>query len=165
MNLTTKGDLVSNALRKGTIASDATLTDVEPQSVADGLLDLEMMMAEWLITPDLGIDVGYIFSEDGVEVAPEDPHGLPAYALNAVILNLALRILPDYAIEGSPSLVTKARFGKETLVKSMFKQRTPKLRYRNRVPIGSGNRYPNWIGVHFFHNKEEDNADDTTPPG
>ncbi|HDU2653330.1 TPA: recombinase RmuC [Yersinia enterocolitica] len=169
MNLTTKGDLVNNALRKGTIASDATLTDVEPQSVADGLLDLEMMMAEWLITPDLGIDVGYIFSEDGVEVAPEDPHGLPAYALNAVILNLALRILPDYAIEGSPSVVTKARFGKETLVKSSAAKKAKKAKakagYPNRMPIGSGNRLLTLNGHNYFHNRDEDNADDSTPPG
>lgn len=165
MNITTKGDLVNNALRKATIASDATLTDVEPQSVADALLDLEMMMSEWKIEGELGIDVGYLFSDPDIPIAPEDPHGLPMYALNAVIINLAVRIMPDYAIEASPSIITKARFGKETLVKSLFKLRTPKLHYRNRTPIGSGNRYPNWIGVHYFHSKEEDNGDDPVTSG
>lgn len=48
MNLTTKGDLVLAALRKLGVASNATLTDVEPQSMEDGVNDLEMMMAEWL---------------------------------------------------------------------------------------------------------------------
>ncbi len=37
MNLTTKGDLVLAALRKIGIASNATQTDVEPQSVEDGV--------------------------------------------------------------------------------------------------------------------------------
>lgn len=46
MNLTTKGDLVLAALRKLGVASNATLTDVEPQSMEDGVNDLEMMMAE-----------------------------------------------------------------------------------------------------------------------
>lgn len=43
----TKGDVVLFALRKCAVASNATLTDVEPQSIADGLDDLEAMMAEW----------------------------------------------------------------------------------------------------------------------
>lgn len=47
MNLTTKGDIVRAALRKLGVASDATLTDVEPQSMQDAVEDLELMMAEW----------------------------------------------------------------------------------------------------------------------
>lgn len=70
MNLTTKGDLVLAALRKLGVASNATLTDVEPQSMEDGINDLEMMMAEWLggdASP--GINVGYIFAD--ADVAPD----------------------------------------------------------------------------------------------
>ncbi|MCU6204661.1 packaged DNA stabilization gp4 family protein, partial [Enterobacter cloacae] len=40
----TKGDIVLFALRKPAIASNATLTDVEPQSVEDAIQDLENMM-------------------------------------------------------------------------------------------------------------------------
>lgn len=47
MQIKTKGDLVRAALRKLGVASDATLTDVEPQSMQDAIDDLEAMMAEW----------------------------------------------------------------------------------------------------------------------
>lgn len=86
MNLTTKGDLVLAALRKLGVASDATLTDVEPQSMEDGVNDLEMMMAEWLGGDDSpGISVGYIFADAEVAPSPGDEHGLSNNALNAVV--------------------------------------------------------------------------------
>ena len=47
MQIKTKGDIVRAALRKLGIASNATLTDVEPESVQDAVDDLEAMMAEW----------------------------------------------------------------------------------------------------------------------
>ncbi|HFJ1149021.1 TPA: packaged DNA stabilization gp4 family protein, partial [Shigella flexneri] len=81
-------------------ASNATLTDVEPQSMEDGVNDLEMMMAEWLggdVSP--GINVGYIFADADVAPEPGDEHGLSNNAINAVIFNLACRIAPDYALE------------------------------------------------------------------
>lgn len=118
MNLTTKGDLVLAALRKLGVASNATLTDVEPQSMEDGVNDLEMMMAEWLggdVSP--GINVGYIFADADVAPDPGDEHGLSNNAINAVIFNLACRIAPDYALEASAKLITTARYGKERLVK------------------------------------------------
>lgn len=118
MNLTTKGDLVLAALRKLGVASNATLTDVEPQSMEDGVNDLEMMMAEWLggdASP--GINVGYIFADADVAPDPGDEHGLSNNAINAVIFNLACRIAPDYALEASAKLITTARYGKERLVK------------------------------------------------
>ncbi len=47
----TKGEIVLFALRKFAIASNASLTDVEPQSIEDGVNDLEDMMSEWMINP------------------------------------------------------------------------------------------------------------------
>jgi hypothetical protein len=160
MNLNTKGDLVNAALRKLGIASNATLTDVEPQSVEDAVNDLEMMMAEWLGGEAIGIDVGYLFAE--VDVAPDtgDPHGLLNNALNAVIANLACRITPDYAIEASPKLVMTARYGKEQLVKLSAMSRAKAARcnagYPNRMPIGSGNRLATNNGWNYFHRKDKD---------
>ncbi len=55
----TKGEIVLFALRKFAIASNASLTDVEPQSIEDGVNDLEDMMSEWMINPG---DIGYAFA-------------------------------------------------------------------------------------------------------
>ncbi|HAT4516375.1 packaged DNA stabilization gp4 family protein [Serratia marcescens] len=159
MNLTTKGDLVNAALRKLGIASNATLTDVEPQSVEDAVNDLEMMMAEWLGGDDSpGIDVGYIFSAPDIAPDPGDDHGMKNNAINAVITNLACRIAPDYAQEATAKLITTARYGKERLVKlsAMARAQSAKCKsgYPNRMPIGSGNRLATWNGWNFFHKKD-----------
>lgn len=161
MNLTTKGDLALAALRKAMVASNATLVDTEPQSVEDAITDMELMLSEWRMTDadQRGLDLGYAFSADGDAPAPEDRHNLPDFALNAVILTLATRIISDYGQEPPASLVTKAQYGKERLVKWLSKQRTPRLRYPARMPIGSGNHYtqgPNFYGV-------TDNASGSTP--
>ncbi|ANJ92434.1 packaged DNA stabilization gp4 family protein [Serratia plymuthica] len=161
MKLTNKGDLVIAALRKAALASNTSLTDVEPQSLEDGLSDLELMLSEWGLGDDKrGITLGFLFSEPGVDPAPEDLHGLPDFSLNAVITNLAIRMMPDYGIEPPMSLVLKASHGKEGLIKFLAKQRTPRLAYPNRMPVGSGNRLLN--GPRYFHRKDNDDADDTT---
>ncbi|MBS3894728.1 packaged DNA stabilization gp4 family protein [Serratia marcescens] len=161
MKLTTKGDLVIAALRKVAIASNASLTDVEPQSVADGLEDLELMMAEWDLGDNRrGINIGYHFATAGVDPLPDDTHTLPDFSLNAVICNLAIRLTPDYGIDPPAGLVAKARYGKEMLVKSLAIKRAPHPRYPSRMPIGSGNLLPTLNGVTYFHDRGPDHADD-----
>lgn len=160
MNLKTKGDLVNAALRKLGIASNATLTDVEPQSVEDAVNDLEMMMYEWLGTKESPlISIGYIFSGDEDEPIAGGEHGLSDNAISAVVSNLAYRISPDYAVEPSSKLIMNARNGKELLVKlsSISKAKKAKMMsgYPNRTPIGSGNILANQFGWRYFHKKEE----------
>ncbi|HIE4798962.1 TPA: packaged DNA stabilization gp4 family protein [Serratia marcescens] len=154
MRLKSKGDLVRASLRKIGVASNATLTDTEPQSIEDSLDDLEMMMAEWENgDSDKGIALGYAFSDDGVPPGPDDVHSLPTYSLNAVISNLAVRIANDYGFDPPQTLVLKARRGKELLIKALSRKRTPVLSYPNRMPVGSGNRLFN--GQRYFHRKDK----------
>lgn len=156
MRLTTKGDIVLAALRKASLASNATLTDVDPQSLEDGLDDLDLMMSEWLMDDERrGIDVGYAFSESGVSPLPEDAHNLPDFCINAVLVCLAIRMLADYGQEAPAGLVAKGSYGKERIVKWLAKRRTPHLSYPNRMPTGSGNRHTS----RYFHRKRH-HADD-----
>ena len=164
MNLTTKGDLVNAALRKLGIASDATLTDVEPQSTQDAVYDLEMMMAEWFQDGE-GIDATYAFAEEDAAPDPGDIHGMKSQSLSAVVHNLAVRIAPDYAVEASNKVVMVARNGKELLYKGSAIKRAAKAGrhgYPNRMPIGSGNRGLSLNAHNYFHQRDEDNGDDTT---
>jgi len=154
MNLTTKFDLVNAALRKIAVASNATLTDTEPQSFDDGVSELEMMVAEWL-QDGSGIDVGYLFAADGDPVDGGDPHGLKTSSLSAVISNLACRIAPDYALEAMAKVVINAANGKERLVKLGAQTRAIEARqgvngYPSRMPVGSGNRLLTRNGINFF---------------
>lgn len=140
MNLTTKGDIVRAALRKLGVASDATLTDVEPQSMQDAIEDLELMMAEWY-QGGRGIAAGYIFSDLDVPPADGDAHGMMTSAISAIMHNLAVRIAPDYAVEPSAKVVTTARYGKEQLYKLSAMSRARRAAYPSRMPIGSGNHF------------------------
>ncbi len=160
MLIATKGDIVLAALRKLGVASDATLTDVEPQSMQDGVDDLETMMAEWY-QDGKGIITGYEFTDPDNPPAEGDDHGMRSSAVSAVVFNLACRIAPDYAIEPTAKVITTARNGKELLVKSTALSRAKRAPYPNRMPIGSGNQLATLNGWHFFPGEKQD-ADPAT---
>lgn len=160
MQIKTKGDLVRAALRKLGVASDATLTDVDPQSIQDGVDDLESMMAEWYQNGK-GIITGYVFSDDENPPAEGDDHGLRSSAVSAVFHNLACRIAPDYALEATAKILTSAKNGKELLYKQTAISRAKRYPYPNRMPIGSGNSFASLNGWHFYPGEQTD-AEPTT---
>lgn len=160
MQIATKGDVVRAALRKLGVASDATLTDVEPQSIQDGVDDLETMMAEWY-QDGKGIITGYEFTDPDNPPADGDDHGMRSSAVSAVVFNLACRIAPDYAIEPTAKVITTARNGKELLVKNMALSRAKRAPYPNRMPIGSGNSFATLNGWNYFPGEQKD-ADPAT---
>lgn len=162
MLISTKGDLVRAALRKLAIASDATLTDVEPQSMQDAVDDLESMMAEWY-QDGKGIITGYVFADPDNPPAEGDDHGLRSSAVSAVFHNLACRIAPDYAMEATAKIIATAKYGKELLYKQTAILRATRAPYPSRMPIGSGNSLATLNGWHFFPGEKPD-ADSTTPP-
>lgn len=94
----TKGEIVLFALRKFAIASNASLTDVEPQSIEDGVNDLEDMMSEWMINPG---DIGYAFATGDDQPLPDDESGLPRKYKHAVGYQLLLRMLSDYSLDAN----------------------------------------------------------------
>lgn len=155
MLIATKGDIVRAALRKLGVASDATLTDVEPQSIQDGVDDLETMMAEWY-QDGKGIITGYEFTDPDNPPAEGDDHGMRSSAVSAVVFNLACRIAPDYGMEATAKIITTARYGKEQLVKSTAFSRAKRAPYPNRAPTGSGNRLLMYNGINWFHKKPSD---------
>lgn len=161
MQILTKGELVVAALRKIGVASDATLTDIEPQSLEDGVNDLEAMMFEWY-EDGKGIITGYKFAPDDTPIDQGDDHCISKAAISAVIYNLALRIAPDYQIAPLDKVITTARYGKERLLRtvSLRKAREARSHYPNGFPIGSGNRLATMNGYRYFH-RSKDNAEDS----
>ncbi len=163
MQITTKGELVVAALRKLGVASDATLTDIEPQSLEDGVVDLESMMYEWF-EDGAGIHTGYKFADEDAPIDQGDEHGLHKQAINAVIHNLATRIAPDYQIAPLDKVITTARYGKERLMRSYALKRAKNARshHPDGFPIGSGNRLLTMTGQRYFHRRKP-NAKDSDP--
>ncbi|MEQ4923123.1 packaged DNA stabilization gp4 family protein [Proteus hauseri] len=132
----TKGEIVLFALRKAGVASDATLTDAEPQSVEDGIHDLEDMMSELQIT--FG-DLGYKFSLEDEQPAPGDDSGLPRKYKQAIGYQLLLRILTDYGLEPTPRQEASASSSYDALFLDTLK--VPSIDRRGDMPVGQGNKY------------------------
>lgn len=156
----TKADLVRAALRKAAIASDTTLTDIDPQAMQDGLTDLELMIAEWA-GPDGIIITGYnytIGAETPGDVDPEQPHGLADWMINGVVLSLAIRMLTDFKSEPAQNLVTKAGYAKQQIV-NYSRNRMRRSRHRSRTPVGSGNRGLNGLGFRYFPSRRDGEDD------
>lgn len=164
MRIQTKGDLVLAALRKIGVASDATTTDIEPQSLEDAVNDLEMMIAEWL-KDGISSLRSYQFSSTDSPPDDGDPHGLDNSTVSAVVHNLALRIAPDYHVAPTDKVISTARYGKERLIKQCTLQKAYRYRYPARMPIGSGNRWASAINVNFFMGETNVNPTDPTDEG
>lgn len=131
-----KGSLVLFALRKFAVASDATLTDVEPQSIADGLEDLEDMMADWELK---SIKLGYLFSTDEEPVNPGDDSGLiPGYK-SGVGYQLMLRMMSDYSIEPTPRQEANAALAFDSILTATL--HVPSMPRLGNMPTGQGNKY------------------------
>lgn len=141
----TKGDIVLFALRKPAIASNASLTDVEPQSVEDAIQDLENMMYEWQINPG---DIGYLFAADGEEPLPDDDSGLPRKYMQAVGYQLMLRILSDYNLEPSSGVLTNAQRSYDALLTDTLI--VPSIRRRGDFPVGQGNKYDVYTADRYY---------------
>lgn len=153
MLITTKGDIVRAALRKLGLASNATLTDVEPQSMQDAVEDLESMMAEWYDDGN-GIDVGYVFADASNPPADGDDHGMSDGVISAVYHNLAVRISPDYEVTAPAKIVSTARYGKDKLIGKSVLSKTKKAPYPSRMPIGSGNHNATVNDWHYFSGED-----------
>lgn len=141
----TKGEIVLFSLRKFAVASNTTLTDVEPQSVEDGVSDLEDMMAEWLINPG---EIGYIFSADDEEPLPGDDSGLPRKYKHAVGYQLLLRMMSDYGIEATPRIETNASKSYDALLTDTLA--VPSMRRRGDFPVGQGNKYDVYTADRYY---------------
>lgn len=144
----TKGDIVLLALRRAGIASSATLTQPEPQSVADALDDLEYMMAQYLAD---GVDIGYLPTDP---VSPDDESGLELWAVEPVALQLARVVLTDNIRPIPQELAAKALAGDELIRAKVLI--IPPLVRRNDMPVGAGNKDCGWDDRFYVEpNKEE----------
>ncbi|HFV9294520.1 TPA: packaged DNA stabilization gp4 family protein [Serratia fonticola] len=141
----TKGEIVLFALRKFAVASNATLTDVEPQSMADGVSDLEDMMYEWQINPGT---IGYLFAADDEEPHPDDDSGLPRKYKQATGYQLLLRMMSDYSLEPTPQVLTNAQRSYDALLTDTLV--VPSMRRRGDFPVGQGNKYDVFTSDRYY---------------
>lgn len=155
----TKGEIVLFALRKFAVASNATLTDVEPQSMADGVADLEDMLYEWQINPG---DIGYLFAVDDEDPLPDDDSGLPRKYKQAVGYQLLLRMMSDYNLEPTPRIETNAAKSYDALLTDTLQ--IPSMRRRGDFPTGQGNKYDTFCTDRYYPDDRPETDGDVLNP-
>lgn len=129
----TKEAIVLRALRRAGLASSAMLLGPEPESVADALLDLEDMMAEW---EGDGVIMSYRYT-GAPTPQPSEESGLPDWAVAPVANNLAIRLMIDNQRPIADEIHTLAYNGLQ-MVKGRLVQ-IPELARRSDMPRGVGN--------------------------
>ncbi|WP_207791147.1 packaged DNA stabilization gp4 family protein [Allosphingosinicella flava] len=129
--MTLRGTIFSDAFEAIGIANYVFDTTAEEQASAARRLDA--MMAQW---DEEGITLGYT-ATDG-DPQPDVEMTTPAYADDAIALNLALRLAPSFGKEPMPSVKGEAKRAYGLVVAKTLQ--TPAM-HGTRVPIAGGG---NW---------------------
>lgn len=130
----TKGNLVEQALDEIGIAS--YVFDIEAEEDIAALRKLDRMCASWAAR----LSTDFIFLQpltSGGSLPGDDP-GVDDADVDAVVLNLALRLAPGYGKTTSGELRSAARDAKNVLF-GRYANNT-ELEMSSRLPMGAGNR-------------------------
>lgn len=122
----TKGDIVSAAYVQSQVNALTAPATAEQTNLGLDMLD-RMMTA----LPSQGITLPYILTKPPVAT---DQSGIPDYAEQAIILNLAIKILPLLGRQASVDLRADAK----TSLDGLRDQEAPPVSTNPYMPIGAG---------------------------
>lgn len=129
----TKRQLVNEAYSE--LALQGYEFDTSPEEVQTALRRLDTMMATW---EGKGIQVGYAFPASPDDSNPDTPSGLPDGAVEAVYLNLAIRLAPGNGKPIGMDTKKSAADGYATLLRAAAMP--PQQPLPNTMPRGAGNK-------------------------
>lgn len=98
-----KRDVITQAFSE--IGKGASDFDLQPEDLQTGLRKLDAMMATW--GGALGVRIGFSGGDGKGDLGVDT--SVPDWAYEALYLNLALRLCPDYGKTPSPITVTNAK--------------------------------------------------------
>lgn len=131
--MTTKLELIKGAYAE--IGLAGYVFDLQPEELTEGLNRLDRMWASW---DARGIRLGYNLPASASDSSVNDEAGIPDWAEDASITNLALRLAPIKGKQVSQDTRIAARAGYKTLL--MGDYQIPQMQYPRTMPIGSGNK-------------------------
>jgi len=108
----TKAQLVADAFAE--IALAGHVFDIEPEEQQQALRRLEMMLGTW---EGRGITLGYAFSGDPGAIDADTDSGLPAAAVETVVINLAKRLASGFGKELKPQQLQDAKASYDALLR------------------------------------------------
>lgn len=128
----TKRDLINKAFRS--VGLSAYVFDLSADQILDAMSDMDSMLATWNAK---GIYLGYPLSSTPTSGDPDQDANLPDWAIEAVTLNLGIRIAPAFGKVVSPDLKTSAKLAFDGL---MSRAAMPMEMQLTNLPSGAGNK-------------------------
>lgn len=151
----TKGDLLDAAF--GDIGLASYVFDLEADEQERALRSMDSYMAMLSIK---GIRVGYQLSEKPSDSSLNQLSGLPAYAIDAVTKNVALRLAPLYNKMPSQDLRNQAKEAYNALLTAV--STIPSMQNTSILPTGAGNRYNRRLNNTFYKEQDTLTANNST---
>ena len=118
---------------------------IQPNEMSDGIKYLNRMMAAWEVQ---GYALGFtkIASSSDLVTVPDG-------AVEAVVLNLAIKLAPQYDVMPNPALVQNARDA--MLSVRLLTVAVGEANFPSTLPIGSGNQSPGWGDSYYYDEDDE----------
>ena len=127
----TKLQIVTDAF--GEIALAGHVFDLEPEELQQGARRLEMMLANW---ETRGVTLRYAYDSNPSAIELDAVSGLPDYAIEPVVLNLAKRIAAAFGKALSQQQMQDARDSFNALLKAAAFP--PQMQLPSGMPRGAG---------------------------
>lgn len=129
----TKRQFVEQAFRKAGLA--ALVFDLQPEQLQSAMVDMDAMVATWYAK---GIKLGYPLPSSPQNSDLDQATGVPSEANEAIYLNLALRIAPDFGKTIMPEVKTAAKLAYDSLLSKAAMPGIQQL--PGDMPRGAGNK-------------------------
>jgi len=141
MAVTNKRYIVDGALDE--IGLSGYVFNLSGDDIMSVLRKLDGLVAVW---ESQGLTVGWVFSTDPTKTDPDDDVTIPDASLQALIVNLAVRIAPSFgkqvAFETKQTAIQSLNALRSAVVK------IPQMQYPDNLPLGQGNK--NWNTRYFL---------------
>lgn len=144
----TKREIVTQAFEDLGLASYAF--DLQPEQLQGGLRRLDNMMATW---NSRGLRIGYPLVNSPAGSSLDDETNVTDEAVEAIVMNLAIRIAPMLGKTVSPDTKAGARAAYMALL-SRRSTIPEMLNDANAIPSGAGNKYWRITGDPFLLQEE-----------
>lgn len=139
----TANTVIRDALQE--LLVQASEQPIQPNEATDAMRYLNRMMSSW---SSKGIDLGYTpVTSLGDEIT------VPDGALEGIVLNLAIKIAPQYDVAVSMDLRINAKDAYQTILR--IARVRPLSKFPGTLPVGSGNEGDDTFSDTHFYSGEE----------
>ncbi|MFJ1518463.1 packaged DNA stabilization gp4 family protein [Acinetobacter sp. ABJ_C1_1] len=130
----TKRQIIEQAYEELGLA--AMFFDLQPEQIESARRKMDSMVAGWSTK---NIQVGYPLPSEANSSDVDQETNVPDYAVEALYLNLAIKIAPSHGKAVSPETKIAAKAAFNTILQKAVSN-PPKMNYSCELPSGAGNK-------------------------